>query len=70
VVRGIALKVWTLVKRITGWALFLLAAVFFVASILPLVVGDYGAFATGLIMSFFALILGSEVQTDKGKIRK
>ena len=66
----IALKAWNILKNIIGWGLILLAALFFVASILPLAAGNYGVFATGLMMSFLVLILGSEIKTDKEKIRK
>lgn len=66
----IILKIWNLLRKTIGWALFLLAAMFFVASILPLVVGNYGVFITGLIMSFLILVLSLEIQTDREKIKK
>lgn len=67
---GIVLKVWNFLKNILGWGLILLAALFFVATIIPLAVGDYGVFATGLIMSFVLLFLGSEAKRDRGKMKK
>jgi hypothetical protein len=68
-VSGTALKIWIFLKKIAGWSLIFLAAMTFAASTGLLLVGNYAAFAVGLIVSFLMLLLGLEALTDMEKLR-
>lgn len=59
----------SLLKNLIGWGLIILATLFFLTSIYSLTIVNYPVFVTGLILSFLVLFFGSEVRTDKGKIR-
>jgi len=60
----------TITRKILGWGLILLSALFFAATLLLLNHGDYGSFLVGLFFSLLAFGLGLSIQANLEKPRK